>query len=92
MCIRDRVYSLSAGLDYPGIGPEHAQLAKTGRGEYFAITDEEAVCAFEYLSLSLIHIYVYKRQDVQCVASNDPAMQEKAFDILENLHIDVVNR
>ena len=44
------VYSLSAGLDYPGIGPEHAQLAKTGRGEYFAITDEEAVCAFEYLS------------------------------------------
>ena len=44
------VYSLSAGLDYPGIGPEHAQLAKTGRGEYFAITDEEAVRAFEYLS------------------------------------------
>ncbi len=44
------VYSLSAGLDYPGVGPEHAQLAKTGRGEYYAISDEEAVCAFEYLS------------------------------------------
>lgn len=44
------VYSISAGLDYPGIGPEHAYLAKTGRAEYFPITDEEAVCAFEYLS------------------------------------------
>lgn len=44
------VYSLSAGLDYPGIGPEHARLAQTGRGEYYAVTDEEAVCAFEYLS------------------------------------------
>ena len=44
------VYSLSAGLDYPGIGPEHAQLAKTGRSEYYAISDEEAVRAFEYLS------------------------------------------
>ncbi|MGN1089364.1 MAG: tryptophan synthase subunit beta [Huintestinicola sp.] len=44
------VYSISAGLDYPGIGPEHANLWKTGRGEYVAITDEEAVCAFEYLS------------------------------------------
>lgn len=44
------VYSISAGLDYPGIGPEHAYLHKTGRAEYIAITDEEAVCAFEYLS------------------------------------------
>lgn len=44
------VYSISAGLDYPGIGPEHANLYKTGRGEYMAITDEEAVCALEYLS------------------------------------------
>ena len=44
------VYSISAGLDYPGIGPEHANLWKTGRAEYVAITDEEAVCAFEYLS------------------------------------------
>lgn len=44
------VYSISAGLDYPGIGPEHAQLWKTGRAEYISITDEEAVSAFEYLS------------------------------------------
>lgn len=44
------VYSISAGLDYPGIGPEHANLWKTGRADYVAITDEEAVCAFEYLS------------------------------------------
>ena len=44
------VYSISAGLDYPGIGPEHAHLAKTGRAEYVPITDEEAVNAFEYVA------------------------------------------
>ena len=44
------VYSISAGLDYPGIGPEHAHLYDTGRAEYVAITDDEAVDAFEYLS------------------------------------------
>ncbi len=44
------VYSISAGLDYPGIGPGHAYLASTGRAEYVPITDEEAVNAFEYLS------------------------------------------
>ena len=44
------VYSISAGLDYPGIGPEHANLHDIGRAEYVAITDEEAVQAFEYLS------------------------------------------
>ncbi|MCM1299062.1 MAG: tryptophan synthase subunit beta [Firmicutes bacterium] len=44
------VYSISAGLDYPGIGPEHANLWKTGRAAYVPVTDEEAVCAFEYLS------------------------------------------
>ena len=44
------VYSISAGLDYPGIGPEHAWLYDTGRAEYVAITDEEAVEAFEFLS------------------------------------------
>ena len=44
------VYSISAGLDYPGVGPEHAWLNDIGRAEYVAITDEEAVCAFEYLS------------------------------------------
>ena len=44
------VYSISAGLDYPGIGPEHAYLAKEGRARYVPVTDEEAVQAFEYLS------------------------------------------
>ena len=44
------VYSISAGLDYPGIGPEHAHLYDTGRAQYVAITDDEAVEAFEYLS------------------------------------------
>lgn len=44
------VYSISAGLDYPGIGPEHAYLASVGRAEYVPITDDEAVNAFEYLS------------------------------------------
>ena len=44
------VYSISAGLDYPGIGPEHAWLNDTGRATYVPITDEEAVEAFEYLS------------------------------------------
>ncbi len=42
------VYSISAGLDYPGIGPEHAYLHKTGRAEYVPVTDDEAVNAFEY--------------------------------------------
>jgi len=44
------VYSISAGLDYPGIGPEHAMLSDIGRAEYVPITDMEAVEAFEYLS------------------------------------------
>ena len=44
------VYSVSAGLDYPGVGPEHAYLRDCGRAEYVPITDEEAVNAFEYLS------------------------------------------
>ncbi len=44
------VYSISAGLDYPGVGPEHANLHDIGRAEYVPVTDEEAVNAFEYLS------------------------------------------
>lgn len=44
------VYSISAGLDYPGVGPEHAYLHDIGRAEYVAVTDDEAVNAFEYLS------------------------------------------
>ena len=44
------VYSISAGLDYPGIGPEHAYLNDVGRAEYVPVTDEEAVNAFEYIA------------------------------------------
>lgn len=44
------VYSISAGLDYPGIGPEHAYLHSIGRANYVPVTDDEAVDAFEYLS------------------------------------------
>lgn len=44
------VYSISAGLDYPGIGPEHAELHDSQRAEYVPVTDDEAVAAFEYLS------------------------------------------
>lgn len=44
------VYSISAGLDYPGIGPEHANLYDMGRAQYVAVTDDAAVNAFEYLS------------------------------------------
>lgn len=44
------VYSISAGLDYPGVGPEHAMLHDTGRAQYVPVTDDEAVDAFEYLS------------------------------------------
>jgi tryptophan synthase beta chain len=44
------VYSISAGLDYPGVGPEHAHLKDIGRAEYVPVTDEEAVQAFEYIA------------------------------------------
>lgn len=46
----DEVYSISAGLDYPGIGPEHAYLYKSGRAQYVPVKDDEAVKAFEYLA------------------------------------------
>lgn len=44
------VYSISAGLDYPGVGPEHANLHDTGRAQYVPVTDDEAVSAFEYIA------------------------------------------
>ncbi|AKP68002.1 tryptophan synthase subunit beta [Companilactobacillus ginsenosidimutans] len=46
----DKVYSISAGLDYPGVGPEHAHLAELKRAQYVGITDDEAVDAFEYIA------------------------------------------
>ena len=67
------VYSISAGLDYPGIGPEHAHLAKTGRAEYVPIPDREAVEAFEYLSrtegiipaIESAHAVAYARKAIE---------------------------
>jgi len=64
------VYSISAGLDYPGIGPEHAQLYESGRAQYVPVTDEEAVEAFEYLAktegiipaIESAHAVAYARQ------------------------------
>ena len=64
------VYSISAGLDYPGVGPEHAWLRDSGRAQYVAITDDEAVDAFEYLSrtegiipaIESAHAVAYARQ------------------------------
>jgi len=47
--VRD-AYSIAAGLDYPGVGPEHAYFAKTGRVNYVTVTDKEAVEAFMFLS------------------------------------------
>lgn len=46
----DPIYSISAGLDYPGVGPEHAALAQEGRAQYVGITDDEAVEAFTYIA------------------------------------------
>ena len=43
-------YSISAGLDFPSVGPQHAYLHETGRAQYVPVTDEEAVSAFEYLA------------------------------------------
>lgn len=64
------VYSISAGLDYPGIGPEHAWLHDTGRAQYYPVTDDEAVDAFEYLArtegiicaIESAHVVAYARK------------------------------
>ncbi|MCD7853029.1 MAG: tryptophan synthase subunit beta [Oscillospiraceae bacterium] len=72
------VYSISAGLDYPGIGPEHAWLHDIGRAEYVPITDEEAVSAFEYLArtegiipaIESAHAVAYARKIVPTMDKN----------------------
>ena len=73
------VYSISAGLDYPGIGPEHAWLHDTGRAKYVAITDDEAVDAFEYLAqtegiicaVESAHAVAYARRLVGTMAPDE---------------------
>ena len=72
------VYSISAGLDYPGVGPEHADLYDRGRAQYVAITDDEAVDAFEYLSriegiipaIESAHAVAYARKLVPTMDKN----------------------
>ena len=73
------VYSISAGLDYPGIGPEHSYLHDTKRAEYVAIEDEEAVSAFEYLSrtegiipaIESAHAVAYARKLAPTMSKNE---------------------
>lgn len=73
------VYSISAGLDYPGIGPEHAYLRDTGRAEYVPVTDDEAVDAFEYLSrmegiipaIESAHAVAHARKLAQTLSKDD---------------------
>ena len=72
------VYSISAGLDYPGVGPEHAHLYDIGRAEYVPVTDDEAVDAFEYLSrtegiipaIESAHAVAYARKIVPQMREN----------------------
>jgi len=73
------VYSISAGLDYPGIGPEHANLHDTGRAQYVPVTDQEAVSAFEYLSrvegiipaVESAHAVAYARKLIPTMSKDD---------------------
>lgn len=73
------VYSISAGLDYPGIGPEHAYLHDTGRAQYVPVTDDEAVEAFEYLArtegiicaIESAHAVAHARKIVPHMAKED---------------------
>ena len=73
------VYSISAGLDYPGIGPEHAYLKAMDRAEYVAVTDDQAVDAFEYLSrtegiipaIESAHAIAYARELAPTMSKDD---------------------
>ncbi len=73
------VHSISAGLDYPGIGPEHAYLYQTGRAQYAAITDREALAAFQFLAqaegiipaLESAHAIAYLRKLIPLTSKDD---------------------
>ena len=73
------VYSISAGLDYPGIGPEHAYLKSLDRAQYVAVTDDQAVSAFEYLSrtegiipaIESSHAIAYAREIAPTLSKDD---------------------
>ena len=73
------VYSISAGLDYPGVGPEHAHLKDIGRAQYVPITDDEAVNAFEYIAktegiicaIESAHAVAYVMKQAPKMSKND---------------------
>lgn len=73
------VYSISAGLDYPGVGPEHAHLHDIGRAQYVPVTDDEAVSAFEYLArvegiicaIESAHAVAYARKIIPTMSKDD---------------------
>ena len=79
------VYSISAGLDYPGIGPEHAYLYDTGRAEYVPVTDEEAVEAFEYLSRTEGVIPAIERAHAVAYAKKLAPQMEKGQIVVINI-------
>ena len=81
----DPVYSISAGLDYPGIGPEHAYLNSIGRAQYVDITDEEAVCAFEYLSRTECIIPAIESSHAVAAALKIAPTMDKASILVINL-------
>ncbi|MEB3227633.1 MAG: pyridoxal-phosphate dependent enzyme, partial [Synechocystis sp.] len=70
-------HSISAGLDYPGVGPEHSYLKDSGRAEYYSVTDQEAIAALQRLSelegiipaLETAHAFAYL--DTLCPQLND---------------------
>ena len=77
------VYSISAGLDYPGIGPEHAMLHDHGRAEYVPVTDEEAVNAFEYLArMEGIIPAIESAHAVACARKIAPAMEKEQIVVI----------
>ena len=74
------VYSISAGLDYPGVGPEHAHLYDIGRAEYVPVTDDEAVEAFEYLVQNRRHYSGNRECACSCLCEKDCAADEQRSD------------
>ena len=76
------VYSISAGLDYPGIGPEHAALYDSGRAQYVSATDDEAVAAFSYLSAQ----YVSATDDEAVAAFSYLSRTEGIIPAIESAH------
>ena len=80
------VYSISAGLDYPGVGPEHAHLYDTGRAEYVPVTDDEAVDAFEYLSKDRRYHPGDRERPCSCVCEEAGADDGKESDC-SNYHL-----